>query len=181
MSTIQTFTGRYIDLLAPKQDDFRLVDIAHSLSLVNRFAGHTVHPYSVAQHSVLCARLVPPEFELEALFHDAQEAYIGDVSTPLKALLPEYRRIEDQIESCLRGKLCLTDIKAPEVKRADLIMLATEHRDLMPQDHSYWPHLEGIDPAAKYIDRWSPEEAAAEFIRMALKLIPDHLINRWMD
>lgn len=98
--------------------------IAFALSNINRYTGH-VGQYSVAQHCVLVSEQLPDELKLSGLLHDATEAYIGDVSKPLKALLPEYRKIEawyhEQIDT-------LFDVvtEHPEIKEADLRMLITE-------------------------------------------------------
>lgn len=181
MSIILTYTGRHIDLLSPNPAEFNLVDIAHALSQINRFTGHTAYPYSVAQHSVLCARLVPQEHQLEALFHDAHEAYTGDVTSPLKALLPDYRELEDRMECAMRGALHLPAVKSAIVKHADLVMLATERRDLMPQDSSPWNCLVGIEPDYAVINPWQPTVAAAEFITMALRLIPEADHDMWIE
>ena len=76
-ATIQTSSGRYIDLLAPSSGDIAIEDIAHALSHIARFNGHTSEFYSVAQHCVLCSRVNPGVMSFEKLLHDAAEAYIG--------------------------------------------------------------------------------------------------------
>ena len=96
---IYTRSGRYFDLLNPDPNEIDIDDIASALSKITRFTGHGRFAYSVAEHSVHCASLVPPDYALEALLHDAQEAYLGDVSSPLKALLPEYRAIEHRVQA----------------------------------------------------------------------------------
>lgn len=68
--------------------------IASALSHINRFNGH-VGQYSVAQHCVLVAMQLPKDLRLSGLLHDAPEAYIGDVTSPLKALLPGYQELEN--------------------------------------------------------------------------------------
>lgn len=86
-----TFSGAEFDPYEPTADVIDIRDIAAALSNINRFIGHTEYPYSVAQHSVLVARMVPapvltpPTLTLAALLHDAHEAYLGDMSAPLKA------------------------------------------------------------------------------------------------
>ena len=65
-----------------------IYSIAYSLSFINRFTGHA-GAYSVAQHSILVAQHLPEEFKLSGLLHDATEAYLSDVSSPLKRLMPE--------------------------------------------------------------------------------------------
>lgn len=85
--TMLTVSGRQVNLLYPKPEMIDLGDIAHALSRIQRFAGHTTVPYTVAQHSMLVARIVAithPHYQLHALLHDATEAYIGDASRPLK-------------------------------------------------------------------------------------------------
>lgn len=117
---------------------------ACSLSNICRFAGHLSHFYSVAQHAVLCSQLVPQEFAFEALMHDATEAYCQDIPAPLKRLLPDYKRMEEKIDAVIREKYGLPPVMSTPVKYADLIMLATERRDLGLDDGSFWPVLEGI-------------------------------------
>lgn len=85
--TFNTFTGRCVSLYDPTPDMISLVDIAHALSHVCRFGGHTREFYSVAQHSCLVSYLAPAEWRLAALMHDATEAYLGDVIRPLKNIL----------------------------------------------------------------------------------------------
>jgi hypothetical protein len=82
-TTMQTYTGKLIDLANFSEEDVRLPDISHALSLISRFTGHSKCPYSVAQHSVMVSRLTLPENALWGLLHDASEAYLGDVATPL--------------------------------------------------------------------------------------------------
>lgn len=92
MSWILTATGRRLDLIGSTAADIDALDIARGLSRACRFAGQTVPFYSVAQHSVLASYLVPPEDALHALLHDAAEAYLGDLTGPLKRLLVSYHQ-----------------------------------------------------------------------------------------
>lgn len=85
MTWILTQSGQQFDLLRPTASMIKPVDIAHALSRLCRFNGHTRAHYSVAQHSLIVASLVPVEHQLVALLHDAPEAYIGDMTRPLKA------------------------------------------------------------------------------------------------
>lgn len=92
--SIKTVSGQYVDLVDPTPEMIHIEDIAHALSHMPRFAGHLKHPYSVAQHSLWCYRNAGITNELEALLHDASEAYLMDVPSPLKDALPKYREIE---------------------------------------------------------------------------------------
>lgn len=134
---MQTFTGKVVDLADFTAGDVRLPDIAHALSIINRFTGHSKSPYSVAQHSVLVSRLVPKQHALWGLLHDASEAYLGDVASPLKALLPDYRELEAHVQREIAKKFYLSWPIPPEVKEADVKALLTEKRDLLTVDHDW--------------------------------------------
>ncbi len=131
---IQTYTGKAFDLLHPTPAMVCIEDIAHHLALINRFTGATAEPYSVAQHSVLCSYVVPPEHALAALLHDAAEAYCTDVSRPLKEAMrtvaggaTPYDQIIHVVECAIgvRFGVELAELD-PQVKHADVCMLATE-------------------------------------------------------
>jgi len=120
MSTIRTYTSKLIDLTAIAPSDIDIVDIAHSLSNLCRFNGHSRKFYSVAQHSCWVAAHCPPEYKLEGLLHDAAEAYIGDVTRPLKQLLGEpYKQLEQSIELAIALRFGLTYPWPDSVKDAD--------------------------------------------------------------
>lgn len=72
----------------------------------------------------------------------------GVIPAPLKRLLPDYKRMEEKIDAVIREKYGLPPVMSTPVKYADLIMLATERRDLGLDDGSLWPVLEGI-PASQ--------------------------------
>jgi hypothetical protein len=135
---IQTFTGKVIDLGMVTADDIDIRDIAHALSLINRYTGHTLVPYSVAQHSVHVSNLVGDEFAKWGLMHDASEAYLGDVSRPLKSMLPDYKLLEEMVQRAVADKFGLTLPIPPEVKAADNVALMAEKRDLMGSDLGDW-------------------------------------------
>ena len=146
MSMILLRSGQYFDLLKPDPLQVDIADIAHALGNLCRFTGHTRTFYSVAQHSVFVSRIVPPEFALEALMHDAHEAYVADVAAPLKSLIPDYRRMERRVATAVRQAFLLPIELSEVVCRADLVALATERRDLMPNDARQWPILAGVEP-----------------------------------
>lgn len=169
--TIRTANGRYINLVDPKLDDILIEDIAHALSNLCRFTGHCTRFYSVAEHSVNTSHVVDPYYGLEALMHDASEAYLGDVSNPLKKLLPEYVKIEKHMEKTISQRFGLPFPMSPEIKVADLCMLATEKRDLMPASTKEdWSILNGYEPYDFEIIGHSPEIAYLIFMSRFRKL-----------
>lgn len=85
---ITTFTGKLVNLFKPDPKLICLEDIAHGLANTCRWNGHTKTFYSVAEHAVRVSRLVPKGKRLTAIFHDAEEAYWGDIVSPLKMMLP---------------------------------------------------------------------------------------------
>ena len=175
--TILLHSGNYFDFLEPEACDFTIEDVAHGLSNVCRFAGQCRDFYSVAEHSVYVSQIVPPEDALAGLLHDAAEAFIGDVSKPLKDLLPQYREIEARIEAVVLGRFGLTLPLPASVKKADVIMLATEQRSLM-RNRDDWDYCRGHEPLDMAIMAHAPEDAKALFIARYRELTsetdPDH-------
>jgi len=154
-----TCTGAKVDLRLMMPDSLSVLDIAHALANINRFTGHCSRPYSVAEHSLLVADIMERELHihdpaalLAGLMHDAHEAYTGDLSTPLKQLLgSSWAAEEARIQNAVLARFSLVAAyhrHAADIKRADLIALATERRDLMPAGGPAWPVLEGVAPAS---------------------------------
>jgi hypothetical protein len=162
--TILTRCGISFNLVEPTPEMIEIGDIAHALANLCRFTGHTKSFYSVAEHCVRASREVPAAFALEALLHDATEAYLGDVSSPLKALLPDYQAIEHRLDAVIRQRFGLPAKMSPEVKRADLAMLATERTCLMPSTAEVWTQLQDITPAPLIDYTWTPREARQQFL-----------------
>lgn len=82
---VRTYTGGRFYPLAPRVEDVRLYDIAAALSCINRFTGHAPGSVSVGAHSLRVASYVPEQYRLAALLHDAAEAYLNDIASPVKA------------------------------------------------------------------------------------------------
>ena len=161
---IQTYTGKKFDFLNPIVDSVCIEDIAHALSNICRYTGHTKEFYSVAQHSVLTVDNVPYEDSLAALLHDATEAYLTDISKPLKTLLPQYRELEDKVHKVISEKFGLPNKLPDSVKEADLRLLATEKRDLLIGEPGEWPIIKTVNPYPERIEPWSPKEAETLFL-----------------
>jgi 5'-deoxynucleotidase YfbR-like HD superfamily hydrolase len=168
---IQTFTGRRFDLLDPQPDMIHVGDIAHALSLLCRFTGHTRRFWSVASHSVLVSTIVPPEDAFAGLMHDAPEAYIGDVSSPLKSLLPEYKAIERGIWRAIADKFGIREKLPRSVKDADLSALMTERDYFFGLSPEPWAgSLEQIPRVAADFRAIRPVNAERRFMREFRKL-----------
>jgi len=161
--TILLASGNYFDMLDPEGSAFTLDDIAHGLSNVCRFAGQSSRFYSVAQHSVLVSRIVPEEDALAGLMHDAAEAFIGDVSKPLKIMLPDYQALERRVEAAVFSRFGLPASLPSSVKEADLAMLATEQHALMP-DREGRSYAGGKTPLDIEIPPMGPREAKMRFL-----------------
>lgn len=137
MSAIRTFTGIMFDPTNPDKELIDIRDIAHALSLMCRANGHFSHFYSVAQHSVSCmreaeARGYSRRTRLACLLHDASEAYLSDVTRPIKGLMPEYLVFEDRLQTAIYEKYLgiLTEKEAAEVSEIDDCMLYYEFLSL---------------------------------------------------
>lgn len=165
-TSILTAAGRYFDFKHPERCDIDIEEIAHALSHICRYTGHVRHFYSVAQHSVMVSGIVLPCNAMAGLLHDSAEAFLGDVSTPLKALLPDYKEIEANVELAVRRRFGLPARLPYDVKRADLVALATEERALMPKhdDKWMWELVPGIEPLDLFPAPECPREAKANFL-----------------
>jgi hypothetical protein len=138
-----TFSGRRFWPCDPQPEDVCIEDIAHALSLENRYGGHLPAPYPVAQHCLIAARISRDVLggtiadELDTLMHDAAEAYLKDIPRPLKRSLPGYKTLELRVEAVIARRFGLRHPMPPIVKRADVgkIALAVERRDLFPASH----------------------------------------------
>jgi uncharacterized protein len=161
---VSTFSGNRFYPLEPRIDVVAIEDIAHGLAYQCRFNGQTREFYSVAQHSLIVASLVPIELRLAALLHDAAEAYLGDMVKPLKVLMPEFADLEDKVTAIIAGAFAIDFSEYGPIKRADLIALATEKRDLMPHSAERWAYLDDVRALPGPIVAMSPEQAKQAFL-----------------
>lgn len=140
--------------------------IARALSNINRFTGHAGQ-YSVAQHCVLASRSAEPAFALDVLLHDAPEAYIGDVSAPLKKYLPYYQELEKFYHDTI-DRSFVVQTRHPHVRQVDLRMLVTEAYQLgVWIDQDDYPH---VPPYDIQIEAWEPKRAQLEFLDTFMRL-----------
>lgn len=154
---MKTYSGNLFYPDDIENSTFCIEDVAHSLSKLCRFGGHTKGFYSVAQHSVLVSHLVPSDMAMTALLHDATEAYLVDLPRAVKYMLPDYLELEDKLMSHLAKIFSVSYPFPPEVKVADNIALATERRDLMLPGEEDWGLTE--KPVPEHIDPMSPTMA----------------------
>lgn len=154
-------SGREVSLLHPVASDIVIEDIAHHLAMQCRWVGAVRTHYSVAQHSVCVAGLCPPEARLWGLLHDASEAYLGDVSTPLKQapFMAGYRAIEAQLQRVIFHRFGLIGDPPAAVAEADHLLLVSEAQDLLARVPSGWPEAWRA-PAARYPHRLEPWDQA---------------------
>jgi Predicted hydrolases of HD superfamily len=136
---IELVSGKFFYFLEPKEEDFVIQDIAHALANTCRFTGHCNRFYSVAEHSVHVSNLLSGTgLELDGLLHDASEAYLPDVASPIKQFLPDYNAIEDRLLKAIFSKWGLEYPFHPAVKHCDLVMLSTEAHFLLPSQGNVW-------------------------------------------
>ena len=172
-TSIQTYSGILFDVINPTVDMVNIADIAHALSQVNRFTGHTIQPYSVAEHSVHVANLLPDEYKLEGLLHDASEAYIADMATPVKhhQSMEMYRAIENDVQKECYNAFGIKPNQYSHmiVKQADRVMLKVEVLSLMkqPLKGAWVPLIESIHLPVHPIPRcWSSIYAEERFLNL---------------
>jgi hypothetical protein len=170
-----------------------LGDIAHHLSMINRFTGATIRPYSVAEHSLLCADLAKRSgagvyLQMAALMHDAHEAYTTDMSSPAKVAVNEYSMgaggvqawglFEDVHAKAVRRHFNLVTAFSSyreKIREFDLIALATERRDLTAYD----ARMNG--PWAILRDDTANPVQPADWINLGSAALEDVTWKQWRD
>ena len=204
---VQTFSGGAVDLLSPTPEQIRLVDIAHALSRIARFNGHIAGPlpWSVASHSLLVESLLPadagPVLRLHALLHDAHEAYLGDVPTPVKRALTAaldgfarydpnlakpvspadaglpYGPIADRLDAAVWAAFALPVSTAAEtdaVHAADMLALRIERDALMASPPRPWAELpEPPEPLPELPTASMPDVVKAVFVERVRRLVDE--------
>lgn len=158
---IRTFTGIYMNVFEPTLDMIDIRDIAHALSNQCRFGGHLPRFYSVAEHCIHCFQRVSYKYQLQALLHDASEAYLMDIPSPVKHKLSNYCEIEDNLMKLIALKFHFNYPLQEPVKTIDKQMLQLEWEYMMLQKHL---------PTDGMFDPWSPEHAERRFLEIYKRL-----------
>lgn len=154
--------GITIDILNPDKFLVDIQDIANALSKICRWGGHCREFYSVAQHSVVVAAMADNSCRLEALMHDAQEAYVQDIVSPLKKILePIYKPIEDKWEAVIAEVYNLDPKSKVKIKPLDMAVLQMEFDYLMLGDKHKWE--EQMQSIGLKGGTWTPQEAYDQF------------------
>lgn len=159
---IQTYTGRQFWPLDPRPEEVFIEDIAHHLSQICRFTGACAQFYSVAQHSVEVSKIAPRRYALWGLLHDAPEAYLGDLTRPVKPSMADYQIAEFRLARCIAERFRLSWPMPAEIRVVDDEMLATEKRDLLGSEPAPWAPLP--QPRPEKLKVHGPVEAEAVFL-----------------
>ena len=167
-SWIETYTGKRFPLLHPEPSLVCIEDIAHALANQGRWTGHTKHFYSVAEHSIQVSRLCDPVDALWGLLHDASEAYLSDLSRPVKhgtEIGPEYLKLERKLMEAICFHFDLIFDMPSSVKQADNQMLIVEHDQLMSNADlaKEWADKKTIKTPPK-LACWLPARAEQMFL-----------------
>lgn len=160
-----------VHIFRPDWKTIHLVDIAQGLSGVNRYSAMFAKSYSVAQHSLYVAALVPRRIRLEALLHDAPEAYLGDVPAPIKKLVKEYQQLEGNMEKAIERAFGFDISEADRklIKEADI---ATRHDEMASLCPEHPRQIPGWVPN-RHIKVMARSLVRLAFLEIARRLITD--------
>lgn len=170
---IQTYLGKKFYPFYPTEDSIEIEDIAHALSNSCRYTGHCKEFYSVSEHSVLVSYILPKNLQLIGLLHDASEAYISDISSPVKQFLEFYKKTEEKIQNKIFQKYnCkFSSLDWSKVMLADLSVLCKEKSILMKNGFDWG--LSKTPIADVKIMCLSPREAKEIFLSRFNQLIEE--------
>lgn len=150
MSAITTFSGEKFNPLNPDVEKIKIGDIAHALSMLCRANGHFKSFYSVAQHSINCAneakaRGYSLRVQLACLLHDASEAYLSDITRPVKEKFTQYHEFEKKLQNVIMQKwfnIAVSEDEYAQVKLVDDALLHDEFEKFMNEEiFSQEPYL----------------------------------------
>lgn len=164
-------SGIYVDMLRPEAAEINITDIAWSLSMQCRFGGCCSRHYSVAEHSIFVAAVVPEGLRFEGLMHDAHEAYTQDINTGFKqALGPTFKELDERWRFAVCTRYGLPQQMSAHVHHADMVALATERRDLGLLDDKVWPTIKEVKPWAAPIGQMSQNLAFHSFLNLFFQI-----------
>jgi hypothetical protein len=171
---MQVWGGTKFWPLEPKPEDITIAAIARSLSNECRFGGHVREFYSVAQHSVRASYMVPPDLALCGLLHDASEAYLRDVPTPLKMEMPRYLAAEDRVMRMIAERFRFPWPLPPAVKHADYQLLCDEAADLVDGSIDDWNLKPDGSPVCRDLaGPMEPKAAEYYFLKRFFEILKD--------
>lgn len=180
---IITYTGKKFYPLDPRPEDIDIVDIAHSLSSLVRFTGHSEKFYTVAEHSIHCANVAKKLgystlIQLYALLHDASESVVNDVSRPAKQHLPDYKKMENSIMEVIWKTVGLpppTEEDYKLVKIIDNTLLLNEMMQLMPSSNITLPNVEHEIVSVDLSEEYTRQEVKGTFLMKYAELMDMYL------
>ena len=143
---IETVSGARINLFRPDSNEIHLDDVATALSNLCRFTGHVKRWYSVAEHCLLVAALLPEHLKLTGLFHDAGEMVTNDIASPVKKYAPRINKIEGLFLQAAASKFGFQYPFPLEIKCADHLALYIEAHALKHSGGMDWEQFNDIDP-----------------------------------
>lgn len=180
----ETASGEKVSLVNPDIDTIKLEDIAHHLGGIQRYNGACHGFYSVAEHSVLLARFVlsrfGPHAAMAALLHDTPEAYLQDITSPIKPAIPGYGGSENMFLLLIYKKLGIPSIihlkNKARVKLFDKQICLDEREALLPKhrpENRWFLDEDDFFPLGVKIKKWRPRKAKKMFLKMFYKLRSD--------
>ena len=172
MSWMSTWSGKRVDIAKPRMQDIDIRDVAHHLSLLCRFNGACSYHYSVAQHSLLVASILPPHLQFWGLLHDGPEAYYGDIIRPFKHkdIMKPVRDMLHAFDTVFYRRFgLLTDEERylglpPAVRRADEAVCLAEGLAMMTNGTDGWKLKLAREPAVVVIIQQEPESMERAFV-----------------
>ncbi|TPL54933.1 hypothetical protein FJ937_04645 [Mesorhizobium sp. B2-4-4] len=183
--TILLGSGNFFDYDDPENSRVTLSDFAYSLAFTTRFSGQCVSRrtgkrvfYSVAQHCEIMSRLVPGSQAYAALMHESGETVCGDLNTPLKSKLSDYRQIEKRCSNAIMTAFGVVDVDHVLIKAYDVRLWATERRDLMNWDGRRWAEDDDAQPFDLEIVPLGPYDAAESFLARFNQIAPRRIRDR---
>lgn len=173
-------SGVFVDVLNPDVSEVTIDMIAHALAHQPRFAGHTHRHYSVAEHSLLVSYIVPAENALDGLMHDATEALLCDIPTPIKKHLPQYYEIEKGLHDALADHFGFNPTIPAPVKEVDARICISEKLHFIGPEGLDGPGWVGLTSVFKPYEGFGPLVRSFEYdTRNDMETIKKMFVERY--